>query len=121
MRVIRESVWATASGEPSKSSGRQKRSREAKTRLRISGATLVVLMVDMLQVMSVRRYAKLTKAGRVFSASSRSDYRQPLRPASPRRSRHDSPGTSRPDVAKGTLHSILADTQLTIEELRQQL
>ena len=55
-----ESVWATASGEPSKSSGRQKRSREAKTRLRISGATLVVLMGAIVPVVSAKRYANLT-------------------------------------------------------------
>lgn len=52
---------------------------------------------------------------------SRSDYRQPLRPASP-----DGGGTTVPlhqgrDVAKGTLRSIFADTQLTIEQLRQLL
>jgi len=89
--------------------------------LRISGATLVVLTVDMLQVMSVRRYAKLTTL--VVPS---------LRPVARITGSHhvlrhpDARGTTVPvhqgrDIAKGTLRSILADTQLTIEELRQLL
>ena len=60
VRTSRDSAWATASGEPSKSSGRQKRSRDERTRLRTSVATLVLLMVNIVPVMSARRYAKLT-------------------------------------------------------------
>jgi hypothetical protein len=60
VRVNRDSAWATASGEPSKSSGRQKRSRDERTRLRTSVATLVVVMVDIVVPMSLIRYAKLT-------------------------------------------------------------
>jgi hypothetical protein len=60
VRVNRDSAWATASGEPLKSSGRQKRSRDGRTRLRTSVATLVLLMANIVVPVSLIRYAKLT-------------------------------------------------------------
>ena len=56
----RESVFATVSGEASKSSGRQNRFLEGRTRLRIAFAILVSLMVCIIPLLSTRRYAKLT-------------------------------------------------------------
>ncbi len=105
----RESVFATASGEASKSSGRQKRFLEGRTRVRIAVVILGSLMVRIVPLLSTRRYAKLTESNRPAQARVRSDRGQAVGPAwTPLAAKGSIPFSSRRD-ARESDHVATAD------------